>query len=104
MLTDIKQCIIISTNNIIQLAQKQPLNIVQNNNKKIVDNKTFLCYYKSVKGKQHKQNKKEVLKMKALANEIFNTLYDLDFQDYTETTEKDLKALEKDLQLLEKKR
>lgn len=39
--------------------------------------------------------------MKALANEIYNTLQDLDFQDYTETTEKDLKALENDLQLLE---
>ena len=38
--------------------------------------------------------------MKALANEIFNTLIDLDFLDYTETTEKDLKALENDLKLL----
>ena len=37
--------------------------------------------------------------MKALANEIYITLYDLDFQDYTETTEKDLKALKNDLQL-----
>jgi hypothetical protein len=40
--------------------------------------------------------------MKNLANEIFNTLQDLDFLDYAETNEKDLKDLTNDLELLKK--
>ena len=39
--------------------------------------------------------------MKALANEIYNTLLDMDFMDYDEANEKELEDLTKDLELLE---
>ena len=39
--------------------------------------------------------------MKALANEIYNNTLDMDFADYEDTMEKDLKALLEDLELLE---
>lgn len=39
--------------------------------------------------------------MKALANEIYNKLADMDFMDYQETQEEEFKALLEDLELLE---
>lgn len=40
--------------------------------------------------------------MKALANEIYNHLLDMDNADYNETQTEDLKGLLEDLELLEK--
>lgn len=40
--------------------------------------------------------------MKALVNEIYNNLLDMDFMDYADTMEKDLEDLLQDLELLEK--
>ena len=40
--------------------------------------------------------------MKALADKIYNSLLDMDFMDYAETEETDLKNLEEDLELLQK--
>jgi hypothetical protein len=44
----------------------------------------------------------ELIQMKTLANEIHNALLDMDFLDYEETNEMDLKNLENDLKLLKK--
>lgn len=41
--------------------------------------------------------------MKALANEIYNHLLDVDFADYEETQTEDLQNLLEDLELLENK-
>lgn len=41
--------------------------------------------------------------MKALANEVYNSLLDLDFMDNEETKEKDVENLLNDLKLLESK-
>lgn len=38
--------------------------------------------------------------MKALAEEIYNNLYDMDFKDYAETMEADAENLLNDLELL----
>jgi hypothetical protein len=43
-----------------------------------------------------------VEKMKALANELYNSLLDMDNADYNETQAEDLKALAEDLELLQK--
>ena len=40
--------------------------------------------------------------MKALANDLYNTLLDMDNADYNETQVEDLKGLLEDLELLEK--
>lgn len=40
--------------------------------------------------------------MKALAEEIYNKLMDMDFADYAETQEEEQKALMEDLELLKK--
>lgn len=40
--------------------------------------------------------------MKALANDLYNTLLDMDYADYDETQTEDLKNLLEDLELLEK--
>ena len=39
--------------------------------------------------------------MKALANEIYNKLMDMDFADYAETQEEEQRALTEDLELLQ---
>lgn len=40
--------------------------------------------------------------MKALTNELYNNLLDMDLADYEETQAEDLKALAEDLELLQK--
>ena len=40
--------------------------------------------------------------MKALVNELYAALQDMDYMDYADTLEDDLKALEDDLELLQK--